>query len=376
MRPKLMETAMKSAILTDRRQLLRSAAIFGLGAGSLIGGTRLASADMPMGTNAARPVAPVPAATAAKGASIVRLPTDLPRPVGARGPIHVVADLETTEVTGQLADGATFQYWTFNGKVPGPFIRVRVDDTVEIRLKNSADSSMTHSVDLHAVTGPGGGMHASEAEPGETKSFTFKALKPGLYVYHCATRPVAQHIAAGMYGLILVEPAGGLAPVDHEFYVMQGEIYTEEPFGSQGELTESYERLMDERPQFFVFNGAVGALSQQHPLKVKTGETARIFFGVGGPNCTSSFHVIGEIMDKVYDFGSLSVEPMTNIQTVTVPPGGAAVAEVKFEVPGKYLLVDHAISRVEKGLVGVIEVDGPPNPSIFDPSGRARAASL
>jgi nitrite reductase (NO-forming) len=290
--------------------------------------------------------------------------------------MKVVVDLATSEVTGQLADGATFQYWTFNGKVPGPFIRVRVDDTVEIRLSNSADSSMTHSIDLHAVTGPGGGMHASEAEPGETKSFTFKALKPGLYVYHCATRPVAQHIAAGMYGLILVEPAGGLPRVDHEFYVMQGEIYTEEAFGAQGELTESYEKLMNEQPSFFVFNGAVGALSAQHPLKVKTGETARLFFGVGGPNCTSSFHVIGEIMDKVYDFGSLTSEAMSNIQTVTVPPGGALVAEIKFEVPGKYLIVDHAIARVEKGLVGVIEVDGKSRPDIFNDRVTAKAASL
>lgn len=363
---------MKSALLTDRRQLLASAAFLGVGLGSLLGGARPALAEMSMDhQSAAKPAA----AVEKKGTSVVRLPTDLPPPVGAREPMRVTVDLETAEVVGQLADGATFQYWTFNGKVPGPFIRVRVDDTVEIRLTNPADSSMLHSVDLHAVTGPGGGMHASEAEPGQTKSFTFKALKPGLYVYHCATRPAAQHIAAGMYGLILVEPVGGLPKVDHEFYVMQGEIYTEEAFGTQGELTESYENLMNERPQFFVFNGAVGALSVQHPLKVKVGETARLFFGVGGPNCTSSFHVIGGIMDKVYDWGSVTAEPTTNVQTVTVPPGGAIVAEVKFEVPGKYLLVDHALSRVEKGLVGVIEVDGPDNLHVFQ-AGPVRAARL
>ncbi|HMM14368.1 MAG TPA: copper-containing nitrite reductase [Parvibaculum sp.] len=364
---------MKKENFTDRRQLLGSAAFLGIGLGSLIGGTGIASAAMRMDHES--PAKPAPA-SGAKAASIVRLPTDLPRPVGARGPMHVTVDLETSEVTGQLADGATFQYWTFNGKVPGPFLRVRVDDTVEVRLTNPADSSMMHSVDLHSVTGPGGGMHESEAAPGETKSFTFKALKPGLYVYHCATRPAAQHIAAGMYGLILVEPAGGLEKVDHEFYVMQGEIYTEEPFGTQGELTESYENLMNERPQFFVFNGAVGALSEQHPMKVKSGETARIFFGVGGPNCTSSFHVIGEIMDKVYDYGTVTTRPMADVQTVSVPPGGAMIAEVTFEVPGKYLIVDHALSRVDKGLVAVIEVEGPPNSAVFRGGAPVKAASL
>jgi nitrite reductase (NO-forming) len=367
-----MEAMMTDAIYSNRRQILSSAAFLGVGLGAVLTGAASARAEMSM------PQTPAKAAggEAAKGESIVRPATDLPAPIGARGPKHVIVDFETVEVMGQLASGATFQYWTFNGKVPGPFVRVRVDDTVEVRLKNNADSSMMHSVDLHAVTGPGGGMHESEAAPGETKSFTFKALKPGLYVYHCATQPAAQHIAAGMYGMILVEPAGGLPKVDREFYVMQGEIYTEEPFGTQGELTESYDNLMDERPQFFVFNGAVGALSEQHPLKAKVGETARIFFGVGGPNCTSSFHVIGEIMDKVYDFGSLTDAPMTNVQTVTVPPGGAMVAEVKFDVPGQYLVVDHALSRVAKGLVAVIQVEGPADREIFHGGGLLKAASL
>jgi nitrite reductase (NO-forming) len=310
--------------------------------------------------------------------SIVRDPTDLPPPVGKRGPQRLRVDLETTEVTGQLADGTTYRYWTFNNKVPGPFVRVRVGDTVEVRLKNHEDSVMMHNVDFHAVTGPGGGAKATEAGPGEARGFEFTAINPGLYVYHCAVPMAAQHIANGMYGLILVEPEGGLPKVDHEFYVMQGELYTEQPFGTKGELTESHEKLMNERPEYFVFNGAVGALTTEKPLKAKVGETVRVYFGVGGPNYTSSFHVIGEVFDRVHGMGSLTTPPVRDVQTVSVPPGGATVVDFKLEVPGKYILVDHALTRVERGLAGVLEVEGPENPDIFkdhDPAKSAQSMS-
>lgn len=310
--------------------------------------------------------------------SIVRDPTELPPLVGKRGPQRMKVDLETVEVTGKLDDGASYRYWTFNHKVPGPFVRVRVGDTVEVRLKNNDDSVLMHNVDFHAVTGPGGGAKATDAAPGEARSFEFTAINPGLYVYHCAVPMAAQHIANGMYGLILVEPEGGLPKVDHEFYVMQGEIYTEQKFGAKGELTESYDKLMDERPEYFVFNGAVGALSKEKPLKAKVGETVRIFFGVGGPNYTSSFHVIGEIFDRAFNLGSLSQAPMKDVQTVTVPPGGAAMVEFKLEVPGKFILVDHALTRVERGLAGILEVTGPDNPNVFkdnDPAKSSKSAS-
>jgi len=306
--------------------------------------------------------------------SIVRDPADLPPPVGKRGPQRVKVDLETIEVTGKLADGATYKYWTFNQKVPGPFVRVRVGDTVEVRLKNHGDSAMMHNVDFHAVTAPGGGAKATEAAPGESRGFEFTAINPGLYVYHCAVPMAAQHIANGMYGLILVEPEGGLPKVDHEFYVMQGEIYTEQKLGAKGELTESYDKLMAERPEYFVFNGAVGALSKEKPLKAKVGETVRIFFGVGGPNYTSSFHVIGEIFDRAYAFGSLTSPPTRDVQTISVPPGGAAVVEFKLQVPGKFMLVDHALSRVERGLAGVLDVTGPENPDVYKDHDPARSA--
>ena len=231
-------------------------------------------------------------------ADISREPTDLPPPIGKQEPQTVRVDLLSVEVEGRLAEGTTFGYWTFNGKVPGPFIRVKVGDTIDIHLKNSADSAMIHSVDFHATTGPGGGAAALQVDPGGEKSMTWKALVPGIYVYHCATPMVSEHIANGMYGLILVEPEDGLPQVDREFYVVQGEIYTDIPYGQHGSAEFSVEKLLNERPEYFVFNGSVGAISKLHPLHAKVGDTVRIFFGVGGPNFTSSFHVIGEIFDK------------------------------------------------------------------------------
>jgi nitrite reductase (NO-forming) len=311
-------------------------------------------------------VTPKPPAQTVVEADISLKSTELPPPIGKRQPQTVRVDLVTTELEGRLAEGTTFGYWTFNGKVPGPFLRVRVGDTVDVHLKNSSDSAMIHSVDFHAVTGPGGGAAVTQTSPGGEKMFKFKALIPGLYVYHCATPMVAHHIANGMYGLILVEPEAGLPPVDREFYVMQGEIYTEAPFGQHGSQEFNVEKLLNERPEYFVFNGAVGALSKLHPLEAKVGETVRIFFGVGGPNFTSSFHVIGEMFDKVYNLGGVMSEPLLGIQTVTVPPGGAVITEFKLEVPGNFLLVDHALSRLERGLVGILHVEGAANPDIFD----------
>jgi nitrite reductase (NO-forming) len=303
---------------------------------------------------------------ATTGADIVRDPTEIPAPLPTREPQTVRIDLETVEIEGQLADGTTYKYWTFNGKVPGPFFRVRVGDTIEVHLKNLTNSTMAHSVDFHAVTGPGGGATMTQTAPGEETMFTAKALTPGLFVYHCATPMVAQHIANGMYGMILVEPEEGLPPVDREFYVMQGEVYTNEAFGSTGLLTENQQALLNEDPEYLVFNGAVGALTDQKPLKANVGETVRIFFGVGGPNFTSSFHVIGEIFDRVYEQASLTSPALTNVQTTTVPPGGATMVEFKLDVPGRYVLVDHALSRMQRGLAGFLIAEGPENPEIIN----------
>lgn len=303
--------------------------------------------------------------SATKLPSVARDPAAVPPPIGTRGPQEVTVDLETVELQGRMADGSSYHYWTFNGTVPGPFLRVRVGDTVHVKLKNKADSTMIHSVDFHAVTGPGGGAVATQTTPGGETGFTFKALNPGLYVYHCATPMVAHHIANGMYGLILVEPEGGLPKVDREFYVMQGELYTRAALGQLGAQEFSVDKLLAERPEYFVFNGAVGALTKETPMKAKVGETVRIYFGVGGPNFVSSFHVIGEIFDRVYDQAALTSAPQTDVQTTLVPAGGAAVVEFKLDVPGRYILVDHALSRLERGLAGLLVVEGPGNPAVF-----------
>ena len=285
--------------------------------------------------------------------------------VGDRAPQHVTYDLLTTEVEGKLSDGSSYRYWTFDNKVPGPFLRIRVGDTVTVNLKNREDSVNIHSIDFHSVTGPGGGAAVTQVAPGQTKSFTFKALNPGVFVYHCATPMVAHHISNGMYGLILVEPEGGLPKVDKEFYVMQGELYTAQKHGSSGLQEFSLDKLLDEKPEHLMFNGSMDALTKTFKMEADVGDTVRIFFGVGGPNLTSSFHVIGEIFDRVYDLASLTSPPLKDVQTTLVPPGGATVVEFKVDYPGKYILVDHALSRLEKGLAGFLHVNGEADAAIF-----------
>jgi nitrite reductase (NO-forming) len=309
-------------------------------------------------------------AYAGEASPISRPAGEVPAAAGEREPKVVELELETIERMGNLADGTTYRYWTFNGQVPGPFVRVRVGDIVEVSLKNHEESWMPHNVDFHAVTGPGGGGVATLADPGQTKGFRFQALNPGLYVYHCAVPTAAQHIANGMYGMILVEPEGGLPPVDHEYYVMQGEIYTAEAFGTTGELTEDYEALLAEQPEYYVFNGATNGLTGENALHAEVGETVRIYFGVGGPNKPSAFHLIGEIFDRVYDLASVSSPPLTDVQTISVPPGGAAAVDFKVEVPGTYMLVDHALSRAARGLIGQLNVTGEQQADIFEANGE------
>ena len=291
----------------------------------------------------------------------------VPPPVDRPGNAKVIVSLETTEVTGVLADGVQYTFWTFGGTVPGPFVRVRVNDVVQIRLKNAAKSLHPHSIDLHAVTGPGGGAAVTQLGPGQEGAFEFLALNPGLYVYHCATPSVPQHIANGMYGLILVEPEKGLPRVDREYYVMQGEFYTKGKTLAPGLQPLDPAKLTAERPEYVVFNGKMGALLGDAAVKATVGETVRLFVGNGGPNLISSFHVIGEIFDTVYTDAALGGgTPARNVQTTLVPAGGAAIVEMKVQVPGRFLLVDHSIVRaMEKGALGMLEVTGAEQPGVF-----------
>lgn len=293
-------------------------------------------------------------------------PPSVPPPLTRTAPANVEVFLETTEQKGALGEGVEYTFWTFGGTVPGPFIRVRVGDRITFHLKNQEKNALPHSIDLHAVNGPGGGAHATQVAPGETKSFQWKALNPGLYVYHCATPHVPTHVANGMYGLILVEPESGLPKVDREFYVVQSEFYTTGGFGEKGLQAFNLDDAREEEPHYVVFNGRVGALAGDGALKVKVGETVRLFIGNGGPNLSSAFHVIGEVFDRVYPEGAIGSLPQTNIQSTLIPPGGSVIVEFRVDVPGRYLLVDHAIFRaIDKGAVGILDVSGPEAPEIF-----------
>jgi nitrite reductase (NO-forming) len=280
-------------------------------------------------------------------------------------PTKVIVNLETKEVTRRLADGVEYNFWTFGGDVPGKFIRIRVGDQVEFHLSNDPNSKMPHNIDLHAVSGPGGGATSSFTAPGHTSIFSFAAMNPGLFVYHCATAPVGLHIANGMYGLILVEPEEGLPPVDREYYIMQSEFYTEGKFGDPGFQTFSQDKAVDERPSYVVFNGSVGSMTGDKALPCKVGETIRFFVGNAGPNLVSSFHVIGAIFDKVYGEGGTIVSQQ-NVQTTLIPAGGSAIVEFKVKVPGTYILVDHSIFRAfNKGAIAMLKAEGKGDLSIY-----------
>ncbi len=273
--------------------------------------------------------------------------------------------LTAKEVLSEMAPGVVLNYWTFDGTVPGPMLRVREGDIVHLTLKNDPSSLHMHSIDLHAVTGPGGGATVTDVMPGESKTVTFKALNPGLYIYHCAHPNVANHMAHGMYGLILVEPMGGLPPVDRELYVVQGEFYTAGARGTKGLQVIDAGKMLDGNPTYVVFNGRVGAISKDE-LQVQAGERVRMYVGNGGVNLISSFHVIGEIFDLVYPEGAIGSEPHKNVQSTIVPAGGATIVEFGTEVPGTYILVDHALARLDKGAWGTFSVLGDARPDIFD----------
>ena len=316
----------------------------------------------PIGIQATKPLAPAKPVSAK---NIARPATAVEAPLNRTAPANVRVDLETQEVVAEITKGETYTYWTFNGSVPGPMIRVRVGDTVELHLKNGTSSVATHSIDLHAVTGPGGGATATQTAAGKETVVTFKALNPGLYVYHCATAPIPMHIANGMYGLILVEPEGGLPPVDREFYVMQGELYTNGVLGVQGHHDVDMIKMGNEEPDYVVFNGKLGALVGDGAMTAKVGERIRVYFGVGG-FLPSSLHLIGEIFDRVYTEGAMGSAVDTNVQTTLVPAGGATIVEFKLEVPGSYTLVDHALGRaLAKGTAGVLNVTGDHDTRIY-----------
>ncbi|KAL5591774.1 hypothetical protein FOVSG1_010663 [Fusarium oxysporum f. sp. vasinfectum] len=306
--------------------------------------------------------------------AILTTAPNVPPSITRDHPALVRVPLVTTTKLAQLTSQYKYEQWTFNGTVPGPFIRAKVGDVVELSLTNKDPAGNPHNIDCHAFTGPGGGAAVTTAEEGETKVGRFKLLYPGLYVYHCAAAPVPVHIANGMYGLMYVQPEGNdLPPVDKEYYVMQSEFYHEPPEvdddGRRSEIVEfSYPNGLREEPQVVAFNGSESALTRDHPLKAHVGDDVRIFFGNAGPNLTSSFHIIGTHFKNVYRDGGVTSNPSKGIQTVSVPCGGSTIVDMKMAVPGTYTLVDHSIFRLDKGAVGFLNVSGPQNPGVYQSS--------
>ena len=340
-----------------------------------------ASAEAPAASNS-QAAAETPSSELPVIDAIVTHAPEVPPPTDRDHPAKVRVKMETVEKTMTMEDGVEYHYWTFNGDVPGQMIRVREGDTVEVEFSNNPSSTVPHNVDFHAATGQGGGAEASFTAPGHTSTFSFKALQAGLYIYHCAVAPVGMHIANGMYGLILVEPKEGLPKVDKEFYIVQGDFYTKGKKGAQGLQPFDMDKAIAEQPEYVVFNGHVGSIAGDNALKAKAGETVRMYVGNGGPNLVSSFHVIGEIFDKVYVEGGKLINE--NVQSTIVPAGGAAIVEFKVDIPGSYTLVDHSIFRAfNKGALGQLKVEGDENPEImtkklsdtvYQPSGAAASA--
>ena len=341
-----------------------------------------ASAEAPAAASDSQAAAETPSSELPVVDAIMTHAPEVPPAIDRDHPAKVRVKMETVEKTMTMEDGVEYHYWTFNGDVPGQMIRVREGDTVEVEFSNNPSSTVPHNVDFHAATGQGGGAEASFTAPGHTSTFSFKALQAGLYIYHCAVAPVGMHIANGMYGLILVEPKEGLPKVDKEFYIVQGDFYTKGKKGAQGLQPFDMDKAIAEQPEYVVFNGHVGSIAGDNALKAKTGETVRMYVGNGGPNLVSSFHVIGEIFDKVYVEGGKLINE--NVQSTLIPAGGAAMIEFKVDVPGSYTVVDHSLFRAfNKGALGQLKVEGDENPEImtkklsdtaYQPAGAAASA--
>lgn len=360
---------MSTVPLTTRRRVLQA-----LGVGVAAGAAGCVSAPtQPAGKSTASKTPQPPQMNAAQAVSIDRIaanPTAIPAPITRRKPTTVKVQLTTRELVAEIEPGVTYTFMTFDGRIPGPLIRARKGDHVEMTITSHKENSMPHNIDLHAVRGPGGGAEASMVSPGETKTFRFKATYPGLFIYHCAVPNLDYHISSGMFGAILVEPEAGLPDVDHEFYLGQHELYTTGKPGDKGHHDFDFAAMQREDPTYVLINGEKYGIGPDgyNEMRMRTGETARVYFAVGGPNQFSSFHPIGSVWDEVWPQGSIDSDPHRNVQTTPVLPGSTVIATLHASVPGPIKLVDHALSRVaRKGCLAVIDVTGPENTDIFDP---------
>ncbi|GAB3663585.1 copper-containing nitrite reductase [Halopiger thermotolerans] len=314
----------------------------------------------------------LPAAKAVDIDRIARDPTDIPAPVDWTEPREHDVRIRTKDVTAEIEPGVTFDFMTFEGQVPGPMVRVRKGDRVNLRFEVPEETNMAaHNLDFHAVYGPGGGAEATTLAPGDDAAeISFTAEYAGAFVYHCAVAgDMDHHISAGMFGSILVEPEEGLPEVDREYYLGQHELYTDGDVGEEGHHTFDFDAMMAEEPTYVVFNGQAYGFTADGvgPMRAETGETARVYFANGGPNLLSSLHPIGNVWRDYYRDGDLLSEPDRNVETAPVAPGTTTVGEMEFPVPGPVKIVDHALTRAgRRGALAVIDVTGEENPEIYD----------
>ena len=301
----------------------------------------------PSGDVAADPSAPAPVVYDATA------PERLPE-----GEVHDI-DLVITESKMTVAKGFVQTVWTFGGTVPGPVIRVTVGDTIRIHLKNPATNQLPHSVDFHASQ-VAWNDEMTSINPGEEKLYEWTADYAGVWMYHCGTSPALHHIANGMFGMVIVEPKGGLPKVDKEFALVQSEWY----LGPQGEITNLEKASAGApAPDFVVFNG-VASQYVDAPLKVETGERVRIFVLDAGPSIDSSFHIVGTIFDTVTKEGIHLVkgnEGTWGSQAMDLSPAQGGIVEFTTAEDGLYPIVTHAFNFVGRGALGLVQAgDGDP----------------
>ncbi len=297
-------------------------------------------------------------------------PRDIPSPINRNRPVTHNITLESKDLISEIEPGVQFKFMTYGGQVPGPMIRVRQGDKMNLTFKNNSQNTLLHNVDFHAVYGTGGGSKATLCPPGQSRELHAKLMYPGAFIYHCAVPKLDEHISSGMFGMIVVEPNEGLSEVDHEFYLGQHEVYSNKEAGEKGFHEIDVESMKAENPTYVLLNGEKKALTEDGygTMKTQVGDTARIFMVTGGPNLSSSFHAIGNVWTKAWREGAIASEPEEYVQTCHVAPGSCGIFEMDFPVPEKSFLVDHALSRYNrKGMLGVIEVEGEEQPHIFNP---------
>ncbi len=364
-----MQSEKSAQVDMGRRQFMRAAGTGAvlLGATGLIGSAR-AQASHSQGTGLATASRRDVRGALRRADSVAADATRLPAPITRDHAVHHEIELVARQVVAQLDSGAHFEFMTWDGQVPGPMIRVRQGDTVSLTVTNPKRNTRPHNVDMHAVYGTGGGSAATLVVPGQSRTERFQCRYPGAFIYHCAVANLDEHISRGMFGMILVEPHEGLPQVDREFYLGQHELYTRQPFGSQGTLSFDYQAMAREQPSYVLFNGAVDGYTGGRfgPLQAKVGETVRVFMVSGGPNLLSSFHAIGNVWSRCWPQGALASSPLRYVQTQPVPPGSCFVGDMELPVPETIKLVDHALSRVaRKGLLAEIKVTGRPDPAVY-----------